>query len=391
MVGTWLASSYGNGSLTGGGSTGSGSSKSQLNPEQDPNNRLYNPNQWAVNGSAGDTSPSSNGMSYSDRSDANRAAAFQVRELNARPIDYAPQVGVSAGTMPTNSLDPIMALVQGMYAPQQEILGNQLARQQQQLGMIGLDVQHSQDVLRRDNTLGHQLLGLDSQANALDAGLVNGQLGNLSKLRDILAAQRGLTREQFDNQMSGFKIDEDKARDMAGRNIFDLRSDLTGRGAFNTVANDRGTGRINRDLDYSLRGINNQRTAADIQFRNGLLGLDEKGIGYDNQELALRNKLANIGLDAKRIGIEGEQLNNALADGLWNSGMAGFTNMNQVLDAIDSTNQQQAQIGMNVLQTILGYSNLPPEVIQALLNALHPPQTNTTAPPTRDPDKYAGR
>lgn len=281
-------------------------------------------------------------------------------------------------------MNPLTTLVQGMYGPQQVLLDQQLARQRDQLGLVGQNTQYQSDALRRDTSLNQQLLGLDRQGLGLDQQLVGGQLSNLGRLRDILAKQRGLTREQLDNQLGQLKVDESQLRDNAQRKTFDLRSDLTARGAFNTVANERGTGRINRDLGYGLAGINNQRTAADIQFRNSLLGLDEKGIGYDNQQLALQNKLAGIGLDYKRLDISEEKLNNALADGLYNIGFQGQTTINNLLDAMGSTNTQQAQLATTILQQIISYSNLPPDLINQLMQALNPPKAQTTVPPTRE-------
>lgn len=262
-------------------------------------------------------------------------------------------------------------LAQGLFGPQQILLDQQLARQQQQLGMVGLDTQHQQDVLRRDNTLANQLLGLDRQGLGLERTLAQGQLGNLGKLRGILDQRRGIAGEVKGNTLTGLQIDEDKARDMASRQTWDLRSDLTQRGAFNTVANERGTGRIDRDLGYNLRGIENQRAASDITYRNTLLGLNEQGISYDNQQLALNNKLANIGLDYKRLDISQEQLQNSLADGLYNTGLAGMVNINQILDAMGSTNQQQAGLAGEIFNAVLQYSNLPPNVVAQWMSQMY--------------------
>jgi hypothetical protein len=284
---------------------------------------------------------------------------------------FNPQGGTGYGyNSPLTGLGGLTSLAQSMYGPQQQILADQLARQQDQLGLIGLDVDYKTDALHRDTALSKQLLGLDRQSLGLERGLVGGQLGNLSRLRDILAQRRGIAGEVKGNTLGGLKIDETVARDMAGRKTFDLRSDLTARGAFNTVANDRGTGRIQRDLNYELGKIGLARDAADITYRNTLLGLNEQGISYDNQELGLRNKLANIGLDSQRLGIQEQQLENALADGLHNIGMGGMVSINGLLDAIGGTNTQQAALATEILNAVIGYSSLPPDVIAQITKAL---------------------
>lgn len=250
----------------------------------------------------------------------------------------------------------IEAMAQTMYGPQTELLNQQYQRQQEQLYGIGIDADYKRDALTRDTALARQLLGLDKQGIGVDRKLTNTQLANLEKLRAILGQQYGLASE-------GHNLTDEQLRDMAGRKIWDLRSDLTQRGAFNTVANERGTGRINRDLDYGLR-------QSSIDYRNQVLGLNEKGISYDNQKAALGAKLSNLGLDEQRLGIKGEQLNNALADGMHNIGMSEFTTVNGILDMMNSTNQQQAELGQQIFQAIIQYSGLPPEVIAQIQKAM---------------------
>lgn len=318
---------------------------------------------WGNTGanSWGTPTPSSSGSGGGSGYTTATGGAFDGIQNGALPSGapvglYGLPGGTATGPVAgVNPLSSLASLANTLYGPQQQILADTLARQYDQLGLIGANVDYQSDALRRDNALSQQLLGLDRQSLGLDRGLAQGQLGNLGRLREILAQRRGLAGEQ-----KGLNTEE--AKDMAGRKQWDLRSDLTQRGAFNTIANERGTGRINRDLDYQLRGI-------DQQYRNTLLGLTETGIGYDNQQLALQNKLANIGLDSSRLDITEQQLQNALADGLYNIGMGGMTSINNLLDAIGGTNGQQAAVAGQILQTIIGYSGLPPEVI-AQINAM---------------------
>lgn len=284
-----------------------------------------------------------------------------------------------------SNLAGAQALASTLFGPQQTLLDQQLARQQSQLGMIGMDADYKTDALNRDNALAKQLLGLDRQGLGIDAGLTKTQLGNLDRLRGILKKQYGLQGENLANQLAGFQVSEDKARDMAKRETFDLRSALTARGAYNTVANDRGTGRINRDLQYQLRDINVGRTGADIGYRGNVLGLDEKGIGYDNQAAGLNARLANIGLDTQRLGISEQQLANSLQDGLHQIGMDSMVSINGLLDAIGGTNAQQSQLAATILTEVMGYANLPPEVLASITAALGVGATGGSAQTPRSP------
>lgn len=253
--------------------------------------------------------------------------------------------------------------VNSYYGPQQQILADQLARQRAMLEdpLYGPAGQAGQATASANAQYNSSMagIGLDRQGIGIGQNLTQSQLGNLTKLRGILAKQYGIQGEQLTNVLGGLKINETDLRDQSERKQWDLRSDLTARGAFNTVANERGTGRINRDLTTGLNTINNQRGAADIAHRGNILGLDEKGIGYDNQQASLTAQLSNYGLDMKRLSISEDQLSQSLEDGLYKIGLGGLTSLNGLMDAMGGTNTQQAQLSNTILQQILSYSGLP--------------------------------
>ena len=305
-----------------------------------------------------------------------------------KPPSYM-DVRVPAGTMPTVSnpnigfdatiprsaygtagLGGAQSIVDGMYGPQQQILQDQLARQRSQLGMIGVEADYQSANAQRDYSLALQGLGLDRQALGVESGLNKTQLANLGKLRGILTKQYGLQGEVLANQMAGFAISEKDMKDQAGRKQWDLRSDLTQRGAFNTVANERGTGRINRDLATGLAGLNVDRTGASLSYRNNVLGLDEKGIGYDNQQAGLQARLSGIGIDFSRLGLSEQQLANSLQDGLHQIGLNGQLSLNSLLDAIGGTNVQQSQVASTMVQYLLSLGNYTPQQLALLYPAL---------------------
>lgn len=272
-------------------------------------------------------------------------------EVFLPPTQYAPQ----APWGQAYEVNQHAGLVESIYGPQQQILADQLARQREQMGMLGLDAEYREDALHRDTDLAKQSIGIDRN-------LTNTQLANLDKLRAILGKQYGLAGEQLANQMAGFGIDEATVRDMAKRKLFDLRSQLTARGAFGTIANERGTGRVSRDLMYELGQINVGRKGADIAHRGTVLGLDEKGIGYDNTEAGLKARLADLGIQDQKVA-------NSLQDGLHQIGLDSYMSINGLLDAMGSTNAQQAQLAATILGEIAKLSGLPAGVVQQILTA----------------------
>lgn len=292
-----------------------------------------------------------------------------------------------------NPLQAPTALANAFYGPQQVLIDNQRARLQEQQGLIPIDVAYREGALQRDTDLARRGLDIDKARVGIDSNLTRTQQGNLDRLRAILGKRYGLEGEDLKNKLAQLGIDEAKLRDMAKRQTFDLRSQLTARGAFNTVANERGTGRINRDLMYGLGGINNQRTAYDIAHRSNVLGLDEQGINYDNQGAGLAARLANNGLDLQKIGLDGEKLANGLQDGLRQIGLEGLVSLNQLQDAIDNGTAQEAQLAKMIFDQVLGFSGLPPDALAEIAKylgiSLTPkPQTDAgSAPRANTPPK----
>ncbi len=378
-VGTWFGQSGGGsrdregnyaGSLTGPGPTSQPRASSRL---ADQANTWGPPISPGYQGGQG--SPSA-GLNPNIGSWALGAAKTASNQLAQQAVGPQP----SASSL--NPFTGARSLLETNAGPQTELIGNMLARQLSGMGEVPVRADYNAGLLTRDTDLARRGFGLD-RANVgldraslgVDTNLTKGQLANLDRLRGILGKQYGLEGEALTNQLAQLGIDEAKLKDMAKRQTFDLRSNLTARGAFNTVANDRGTGRINRDLIYGLGGINNQRTAADIQHRGNVLGLDEKGIGYDNQGLNLRARLANNGIDSSRldntlarIGLSEEQVTNQLTDGLANIGFEGEAAVNGFLDSI-----QGILVGVDadqrtgILNSLVQLTGIPAEVLSEML------------------------
>lgn len=229
-----------------------------------------------------------------------------------------------------------------MYGPQyltSQYGIDQLGLQQQQ-AKINAGIQ--QGWLTQNAGLDRQSLALQGQGIGMDKSYINQQMG--------------LQGEQYANQLRQLGLDEAQVRDMTQRYLFDLRSSLTARGAFNTIANERGTGNIQRDEQYALGGIANRRSGAGIQNRQAIAGLT--------------NQLNKLGLDSQKLGISQKQLEAGLSQGLEKIGMNAVDTVAQIGNSINSGNIQQAQLGSQILQSALQYSNLPPEMINSIMRML---------------------
>lgn len=332
MVGTyqsWVSGGGGSGDGSGGGG-GSGG-------------RLTGP------GAASQPRP----QGYSDPSQVGGAADWRSQQaMGTAPVGGPPSAPLSAprsmGSWMTNGIQTQMgggsqspayapystmagqAMAQAQFGPQQLIAGLSQDQLQSQLGGANAMLSFQQGAMNRNAALDREGLGLQREGVGVDRNLINQQIG--------------LQGEQYANQLRQLGVDEATVRDMAERHIFDLRSNLTSRGAFNTIANERGTGRIERDLGYQIAGIGNQRTGASISNRGALAGLNAS--------------LSNLGIKAKQIGLSERQLDNALSDGLAKLGMDSEATINQIQAAIDSGDIGQAQLGQQIIMQAITNSQV---------------------------------
>lgn len=321
-------------------------------------------------GTWGDWNPTrgvdANGSTAIPRTGTTRAAAVGGPIPNPAAPQTAiltgpvnPQTGsaMSGSVVGTSSYDALTGIANTLYGPSQQLLNQQLGYQQSQIGLVNQGSALDSKTLR-DNAGNAQ-----AKLN-LERGLVNGQIGNLDKLKALLGEVKA-------NQLGKIGLSEAQAKDMAKRNIWDLQSQLTSRGAYNTIANERGTGRINNDLTNQLAQYGMDRQAADISYRQGM-------VGYDNQGLQLRNRLAGIGLDADNVA-------NQLENGLAKIGLQGQVSINQIMQAMNGTNQQQANVASQILGWVMSNANLPPDVQNALKAYLTGGGgAQQTVPPTRE-------
>lgn len=390
MVGTYQSWVGGGGGFGGGGSFGGrgggfgGGGLTGPGPASQPKSTYPGPSPIPNYSRTADY-PSNNSTALRLNPNIGRWAVDAAQGAATKLAQQATTTGVG------NPLSGARSMLESYYGPQTELMGNMLARQLTGMGTVPERAKLSAGMLTRDTDLAQRGFGLDRQAVGLDRqrlGLdntsVQGQLANLDRLRGLLGKQFGLAGEELDVQLANLGIDEAKLRDMAERQTFDLRSNLTARGAMGTVAQPRGTGRIDRDLGYGLGQIGNARRSADIQHRGTTLGLQEKGIGYDNQGLNLRSRLASNGVDSKaldltlsRIGLSEEQVNNSLTDGLAKIGFEGEAAINGFLDSI-----QGALVGvgaeqrMTILNSLVELTGLPAAVLAGMIGLPAPTLTS---------------
>lgn len=303
--------------------------------------------------------PQSTMTRYTGSVDQGSAPASEWASWASKPAPLS-NAAIPYGGSPHFSMSSLaQQIANAQYGPQQLIGNENISQLMSQLGQVPLNQQHQEASLRRDTSLAMQGLGLDSRSLGVDKNLTQKQIE--------------LQREQYANQLVQLGIDEATAKDMASRKTFDLRSDLTQRGALITVANERGTGRINRDLGYQLSGIATQRKQADISNRGTLASLN--------------SQLTKIGLNLEGIGLSKQKLNNALTDGLYNIGLNAKDTIDKINSAIRSGQADQVQLGFQMLMSGLQYAGLPPDILAAISGqlGLGGQKQSTTLPGSRVP------
>lgn len=233
----------------------------------------------------------------------------------------------------------------GLNSPQMTLLDQQRQRQQDRYGLALANQGLNSGFLNRGFGNDLAALGLQREQIGLDRKDIAAELSAIAKYR-------GLANELLGSQMRGFAVDEGEAKQRAGRNRFDLRSNLTARGAFLTPALGRGDQRISEDLWNAVLRINEGRTQAGIGNRREMTGLDL-------QESRARNRAAGLDIATRRLGIDEDQLRLGLEQGLANLGLGTLADINSIFEALGSTDQQRAALAAQILQGAMSMSGVP--------------------------------
>lgn len=206
-----------------------------------------------------------------------------------------------------NTLDPVFD------QQRRQIFGSGLGV----LGMLGLD----RDALTQN-------AGIDKALNNLAYGDLD--IGRRGANRDLgtVAELLGLNKETLANQLAGIALSERRQNQA-------WSDDATARGAFTAPGTRREFSAIEKE--------------AQLARQASRIGFDEARANLQNRAGNARDALAKIDNDAKRIGLNAQQIDATLNQGLARLGLEEFTSTQDLYNRLTSTDIEQQTMALNLL------------------------------------------
>lgn len=255
-----------------------------------------------------------------------------------------------------------------------------------------------QGALGKDNSAAKARLDLQEQGLGIDRGAANRQLELLGRFRDLLGTDyetsTGTLNKLLDiaggdyNRVLGFLAQQEQfagtERDLALRTAGLARDSASRQALSSATARGATTSKGLRDTNeeilrqygittdtagnsyaQALASIGNKRgenqssfdtTRANIakQLANAKTDYDRGLLNNSESAAQARDRLAQLDLTAKDLGLQREQLDAALARGLADLGLQGIADANTVANMLSSNNANIIQAGMAIIQAGLG-------------------------------------
>lgn len=261
-----------------------------------------------------------------------------------------------------------MAIMEAMRGAQRGSLGanNDLAKQRLDLQEEGLGIDRG--AANRQIAMLGQLRGLLGQDYQTQTATLQKLLdiagGDYNRVLGFLAQQEGFAGTERDLAVRSASL----ARDSAARQAL---SSATARGATSS----KGFGDVNAEIlrqygittdsaanayNSALASIANKRgenqsgfdttkTNIGSQLANAKTGYDRGLLNNDEEVAQRKDRLAQLDLTARDLGLQRSQLDAALAKGLADLGLQGLADANQVASMLGSNDAQQIQVAMQII------------------------------------------
>lgn len=230
------------------------------------------------------------------------------------------------------------------------LAGPQMAQLQQQAGMYQGQLGTTQ--AGYDMAKQAAQAGADAQIAKINLGPEYDAISRAANNRQIagLDAQDKLAWEALGNQFEGFDLRNLQAWQAAQRGQWANRSDATGKGSVGSVGYNRRMGSIQEDLANQITGIGIDKDSAVFAARDAAMGRTE-------QKAKLNDQNAMLDIKAKEYGIDKQQVQANLQQGLAKLGIDNVASVNQIMDMLASNDVQQRALGEQIFRDAMGNSD----------------------------------
>lgn len=282
-----------------------------------------------------------------------------------------------------------LSTYQQFYGPQQQTLANQY--NQQVFGIGQAQQSYGQQSAGLNSTYQNQLaqLGLQQQGNAIDQGAIGRQQSYYDQLygldqsdagrntayqqqlANFLNQQYGVTTGVHSSVLQQLASQASQFKNQAGRSIEDNNSANAATGSYTSAGHRQQDVRTGQDLAYQLANNKQQTSQENLGFLNSTieknkgqagiantiagLGSDlaRSGLSHSEQEAQLQDRHQQLELQAQGFGLTGQQYATTLSQGLAALNLNQSINIGQLMSAASSTNLQQQQLAIQIIQSAL--------------------------------------
>lgn len=296
--------------------------------------------------------------------------------VNARYGTDNRQANAGAATNYVNSLmrrnhNPTGALIDvfaSQYAPEMAGYQNQADALYGQLAHLEANRGLQERYAREDYANDLALLGLDRAGLGIAGQGLNDRDAYLNQLL-------GFAQQQLAQQMAGLDIDQRESGERQQQDTWRHRSDLTSRGAMHTPFQRIGQNWIDQEATNRNERIGLGRQGAQ-------LGFERESASIADQRRSNDRARQELGLQARRIGVQESQLRTSLERTLQNLGLDSLMSVNDVMQGINSNEIAIAELNRQILQqaeqgAIMGWSVPAPRTT-------YTPNTSTTTSRNRN-------
>lgn len=258
---------------------------------------------------------------------------------------YEPSPGSQIPALPPpTSQQQGLDFAYGLNAPTLAALQQQAGQYQSQIGMTQAGYGMARGAAQQDAAAQNAKINLGPEYDAIQRAANNRGMAGID-------AAENLAYQALGNQFEGFDLRKQQAWGAAQRAQWDAKTDATQKGAMGSLGFKRRMGSIQSDLANQLTGIGIDKDAATFSARQAQADRREAKARLDDN-----NKTLDI--KAKEYGIDRQQVQANLQQGLAKLGIDQTTSVNQILDMLSSNDIQQRAVAEQIFRQGMEYGGM---------------------------------
>lgn len=217
------------------------------------------------------------------------------------------------------------------------------ARLEAQGAFLGGNYGQRESALRADYGANMRNADLDLNAIGVRRGAANRDAGYYQGLLELMPYYANLSGKERERALG-------EARRQGHMERLGIGSDYTNRGAYFS-------GMRSIKSYNSILGQQAQELGAEIGYGRDMLGQREKTMGLERSKAMTGDQLALLDIEAQKVGVSRDKYKASLEQGLASLGYDRFMSASDLLQKLNSSDYQQAQLARQILESATAAGN----------------------------------